>query len=70
MKKVFLLAILLFSIEIVYFKFTAITSHHFVCENGQHDFPKMISYQKEGNKIKATISGDGKSFDYLVETNK
>jgi hypothetical protein len=27
----------------------------------------MISYQKDGNKIKATISGDGKSIDYLFK---
>jgi len=53
--------------EPVYFKFTAITDHGFVCENPQHDFPKKISYQKEGNRIKATISGDGKSIDYLFE---
>ena len=51
----------------VYFKFTAITGDSFVCENPQHDFPKKIAYQKEGNKLKATISGDGKSFDYFFE---
>jgi len=45
----------------------SITDNSFVCENPQHDFPKKISYLKEGNKIKATISGDGKSFDYLFE---
>jgi hypothetical protein len=53
--------------EPVYFKLTAITDNSFVCENSQHDFPKKISYQKEGNKIKATISGDGKFFNYLFE---
>jgi hypothetical protein len=53
--------------EPVYFKLTAITDNSFVCENPQHDFPKMIAYQKDGNKIKATISGDGKSFNYLFE---
>jgi hypothetical protein len=53
--------------EPVYFKLTTITGNSFVCENPQHDFPKMISYQKDGNKIKATISGDGKSFEYLFE---
>ena len=53
--------------EPVYFKLTNITGNSFVCENSKHDFPKMIAYQKEGNKIKATISGNGKSVDYLFE---
>jgi len=53
--------------EPVYFKLTVITGNSFVCENPQHDFPKKITYQKEGKKLKATISGDGKSFDYLFE---
>ncbi len=53
--------------EPVYFKLTVITDNGFVCENPQHDFPKTIAYQKDGNKIKATISGDGKSIDYLFE---
>lgn len=53
--------------EPVYFKLTAITNTGFVCENPQHDFPKKIAYQKDGNRIKATISGDGKSIDYLFE---
>ena len=53
--------------EPVYFKLTAITDNSFVCENLQHDFPKTIAYQKDGNKIKATISGDGKSIDYFFE---
>lgn len=51
--------------EPVYFKLTSISNAGFVCENPQHDFPKMIRYQKEGDKIKATISGNGKSVDYL-----
>ena len=53
--------------EPVYFKLTVITDNSFVCENPQHDFPKKIIYQKKGNKLMATISGDGKSFDYLFE---
>lgn len=53
--------------EPVYFKLTAITENSFVCENLQHDFPKKIAYYKDNNKIKATISGDGKSIDYLFE---
>lgn len=53
--------------EPVYFRLTTITDHGFVCENPQHDFPKMITYEKEGSKIRATISGDGKAIDYLFE---
>ena len=51
----------------VYFKLTSIADDRFVCENAQHDFPKKISYEKDGKKMKATISGDGKSIDYLFE---
>ena len=49
------------------FKFTGISENGFTCENPEHDFPKKISYQKEGNKLKATISGNGRSVDYLFE---
>jgi hypothetical protein len=52
---------------VVYFKFTAISNHGFVCENPEHDFPKMISYEHKGNTIKAVISGNGKSVEYLFE---
>lgn len=48
-----------------WFEFTEITEHGFVVENPKHDFPKKISYQLTGNELKATISGDGKSMDYL-----
>ena len=54
----------------VYFKLTELTTSGFVCENPQHDFPKKISYKKEGNNLKAITSGDGKSIDFLfVKTN-
>jgi hypothetical protein len=53
--------------EPVYFKFTNVTPNGFVCENPQHDFPKKIVYAVEDNKLKATISGDGKQIDYLFE---
>ena len=56
--------------EPVYFKFTSISNDGFVCENPKHDFPKKISYQKDGEKIMATISGDGKSIEYLFEKKK
>lgn len=48
-----------------HFKLTALTDDSFSCENPEHDFPKKISYKKDGNKIKAVISGDGNHEDYL-----
>lgn len=49
----------------VYFKLTDITETGFVCENPQHDFPKKITYALTGNQLKATISGNGRAFDYI-----
>jgi len=51
----------------VLFRFTSITDNSFVCENPQHDFPKKIVYEKSANKLKAVISGNGKSIEYLFE---
>lgn len=48
----------------VYFKLTALNNDGFICENPEHDFPKKISYQHSGKKIKAVISGNGQSMDY------
>jgi len=53
----------------VYFKFTELTNDGFVCENPDHDFPKKISYKREGKTVKATTSGDGKSIDFLFVKN-
>lgn len=49
----------------IYFKLTALTEDSFTCENPEHDFPKKISYKKEGKSIKAFISGDGHQVEYL-----
>ncbi len=51
----------------VFFKFTRFDENGFTCENPRHDFPKKIDYQRNGNSLKATISGDGKSIEYLFE---
>ncbi|MES2279326.1 MAG: DUF6265 family protein [Bacteroidota bacterium] len=51
----------------VYFKMTSITADSFVCENPEHDFPKKIAYQLTDGHIKATISANGKSIDYLFD---
>ncbi|TCC98594.1 DUF6265 family protein [Pedobacter hiemivivus] len=47
-----------------YFKLTALSANGFTCENPKHDFPKKITYQRNGKKVKATISGNGQSMDY------
>lgn len=52
---------------LVYFKFTSINEQGFTCENPAHDFPKKISYQQDGKKLKATISGNGKEISYYFE---
>lgn len=49
----------------VWFEFTQLTNKSFVCENPKHDFPKTISYELDGDKLRAVISGDGKTIDYL-----
>lgn len=51
--------------DLVYFKFTATTDHSFTCENHAHDYPKKIVYDRQGNNLKVTISGDGKSNEFL-----
>jgi hypothetical protein len=53
--------------RLIYFKLTSFTETGFVCENPEHDFPKVISYQREGAKLKATVSGNGKTIDYYFE---
>jgi hypothetical protein len=50
--------------EPILFKFTDVSASGFICENPAHDFPKRIAYSLEGDKLKATISGGGKSIDY------
>jgi hypothetical protein len=48
----------------VLFKLTEITNDSFICENLLNDFPKKIAYRLQDKKLKATISGGGKSIDY------
>jgi hypothetical protein len=51
----------------VAFKMTAIDENGFTCENPAHDFPKKISYKRDGSKVRAVISGDGKEMEFLFE---
>ena len=49
----------------VLFKIQECSNTGFTAENPDHDFPKKIAYQKTGNGMKATISGDGRSIDFI-----
>jgi hypothetical protein len=51
----------------VFFSVTSITDNSFICENPEHDFPKKITYHWDGLTLKAQISGDGKSSDFLFK---
>jgi Domain of unknown function (DUF6265) len=53
--------------EPVLFKLTSQSASTLVFENPKHDFPKKISYELSGKKLKATISGDCKAMEYLFE---
>lgn len=49
----------------VFFKFTGLTQNGFVCENPEHDFPKKIEYSFKDSTLRVTISGNGRSQDYI-----
>jgi hypothetical protein len=51
----------------VYFKLTEVSDNRFVVENPEHEFPKKISYQKDGDKLRATLFDDTKSVDYFFQ---
>ena len=51
----------------VFFKLTEITKGGFVFENPNHDFPQKIVYQEENGILKATVSGNNKSVDFLFK---
>ena len=53
----------------VYFLFTDVKPNSFTCENPAHDFPKKIAYSLKDTKLTATISGNGKSMEYIFEKN-
>ncbi|PCJ64987.1 MAG: hypothetical protein COA58_12000 [Bacteroidetes bacterium] len=48
----------------VIFSATSISDSNFICENLKHDFPKIITYDKDGDCIAATIS-DGSTKEIL-----
>lgn len=50
------------------FIMTSIEDNGFVAENRHHDFPKLIRYEyrktEEGERLNASIEGNGKTIDY------
>lgn len=47
------------------FKFTEQTETSFICENPQNEFPKKIKYYIESDTLKATVSNDDFSVDFV-----
>ena len=43
----------------VVFELTSLTENSFISQNLEHDFPKMITYLLEGDRMTATISDGG-----------
>ncbi|MBM3786146.1 MAG: hypothetical protein FJW30_17440 [Acidobacteria bacterium] len=46
------------------FKMVSATTTRVVFENPKHDFPKQISYELDGDKLTATISGGEKKISF------
>ena len=51
----------------IVFIMTSYSDQEFVCENRTLDFPKLIKYWKDGNKIKALVSGDDMEIPFEFE---
>ena len=47
-----------------YFEIIESSNSGFVSSNPEHDFPKKIKYDLDGNKLVATISGNGKEIPF------
>lgn len=52
------------------FAFTQQTDTSFTAENKQNEFPKTIQYWKENNQLKAKVSSDEFSIDFVFEEMK
>ena len=52
------------------FTFTQQTDTSFVAENPHNEFPKTIRYWKENNQLKAKVSSDEFSIDFVFEKMK
>ncbi len=56
--------------EPVYFRFTEISQSGFSSENQNHDFPKKIQYELNGDSLTAITSGDGKELLFSFAKSK
>ncbi|MES1218468.1 MAG: hypothetical protein ABUT20_23375 [Bacteroidota bacterium] len=56
--------------EPVWYRITNITDEGFASENLEYDFPKQIEYHLNGNRLKATISGNGRFINYSFKKQK
>ena len=53
------------------FKFTQQTDTSFICENPKNEFPKKIKYYLENKQLKAVVSNDDFSIDFVfIRKNK
>jgi len=52
------------------FPVTSYSEKEFVCENKELDFPKLIKYWKNGDKINALVSGDEMEISFEFERIK
>lgn len=51
--------------EPIYFKVTTLTPSSVTFENLNHDFPKKIAYELMNGQLRAVVSGNRKSIEYL-----
>tara|TARA_R110002126_G_scaffold157104_1_gene304601 strand:+ start:28632 stop:29066 length:435 start_codon:yes stop_codon:yes gene_type:complete len=49
------------------FKFTNQTDTSFVCENPKNEFPKKITYFKDGKQLKAIVAADDFRIDFIFD---
>ena len=49
------------------FKFTHQTDTSFVCENSKNEFPKKITYFKDGKQLKAIVAADDFRIDFIFD---
>ena len=54
----------------IIFNMTSYSDQEFICENKVLDFPKLIKYWKNGNKIHALVSGDNMEIPFEFERVK
>jgi len=51
----------------IIFNMTSYSDQEFICENKTLDFPKLIKYWKDGNKINALVEGDNMEIPFEFE---